>query len=71
MSESITGIILNAWRVDFSSSLAVFEPVIAGLRNIIDMALRSPQSRPPHLIFCSSVVVLRGAHDLILSFNPI
>ncbi|KAI0050775.1 acetyl-CoA synthetase-like protein [Auriscalpium vulgare] len=58
--ESITSIIHNAWRVDFNVSLASFEPLIAGLRNVIDIALSSPHDTPPPILFTSSIAVVSG-----------
>ncbi|KAG8930870.1 hypothetical protein FRC02_003563 [Tulasnella sp. 418] len=58
--DSVTHIIHNAWRVDFNVSLASFEPGIKGVRTLIDMALASPRSDPPRIIFTSSVATLRN-----------
>lgn len=51
---------LIAWRVDFNLSLASFDTAISGVRGLVDFALSSPQPRPPHLQFTSSIGVLRS-----------
>lgn len=58
LSNTVTGIIVNGWRVEFSSPLSVFEPLIAGVRNLLDLSLRSRRCRPPRLLFCSSLGLL-------------
>ncbi|KAI0050788.1 acetyl-CoA synthetase-like protein [Auriscalpium vulgare] len=62
---SVTGIIHNAWRVDFNLSLSSFEELIAGLRNLIDLALSSPHREPPPFLFTSSVGVITVPEDRI------
>ncbi|KAI0085552.1 hypothetical protein BDY19DRAFT_1020953 [Irpex rosettiformis] len=56
---SVTHIIHNAWPVNFNVNLGFFDPSIQGLRNLVDLALKSPQATPPRLIFVSSIGVLR------------
>jgi len=60
IQDSVTAIIHNAWRVDFNLSLSSFEPLIAGVRNLIDLSLGSPKSRRPHITFVSSISSLLG-----------
>lgn len=60
ISKSVTAIIVNGWRVEFRSRLPAFEDLIAGIRNLINIALRSPQSQPPYFLFCSSLASLQG-----------
>ncbi|KAI0050773.1 acetyl-CoA synthetase-like protein [Auriscalpium vulgare] len=60
VQDSVTSIIHNAWRVDFNVSLASFEPLIAGVRNLIDMALSSPHDSLPPILFTGSISVVPG-----------
>ncbi|KAJ7475732.1 hypothetical protein FB451DRAFT_255063 [Mycena latifolia] len=53
--SSVTTIIHNAWRLDFNLTLAQFEPQVASVRHLIDLALSSPLERPPLFLFTSSV----------------
>ncbi len=50
----------TAWRVNFKLALASFETELAGLRNLIEVALSSPYTVPPKLQFVSSIGVFRG-----------
>ncbi|KAI0673258.1 acetyl-CoA synthetase-like protein [Trametes maxima] len=58
--SSITSIFHNAWRVDFNVTLPSFEPLIAGTRNLVELALRSPLPGGPRLLFVSSIM---SAHN--------
>lgn len=51
---------LTAWRVDFNLSVASFEPLIQGVRGLVDLALASPLPTPPRLVFASSISVFGG-----------
>ncbi|KAJ7665037.1 acetyl-CoA synthetase-like protein [Mycena polygramma] len=55
--KSVTGIIHIAWQVNFKMSLASFEPLVAGVRNLIDLALASPLPTRPSILFTSSISV--------------
>lgn len=44
-----------AWPVNFRMRLRSFEDNIAGVRNLINMALRSPRPCAPKFAYCSSV----------------
>ncbi|CCM06250.1 uncharacterized protein FIBRA_08499 [Fibroporia radiculosa] len=59
--NTTTNIIHNAWRVDFNLSLSSFESNIKSLRHLVDLALTSPLTTPPRLLFVSSVGVLYNA----------
>ncbi|GJJ12703.1 putative NRPS-like protein biosynthetic cluster [Clathrus columnatus] len=48
-----------AWRVDFNISLISFEPAIRGVRHLIDLALASPHTTPPRLVFTSSIGIVK------------
>ena len=50
----------TAWRVDFNLSLSSFEPLIAGVRNLINLSAESPSSAGPRVLFVSSMGVLRS-----------
>ncbi|KAI9058660.1 acetyl-CoA synthetase-like protein [Trametes sanguinea] len=63
MRQSVTQIIHNAWRVDFQVSLPSFEPLIAGTRNLLDLALNSSVPGGPHVLFVSSIGTLRNYSD--------
>ncbi|KAI0309336.1 male sterility protein-domain-containing protein [Amylostereum chailletii] len=58
LSKSVTSIVHNAWRVDFNVQLATFEPLISGLRRIIDLAARSPAPGGARILFVSSISVV-------------
>lgn len=55
IQSSVITIIHKAWRLDFNLSLAQFEPQIAGVKNLIDLALSSPLEEPATFVFTSSV----------------
>ncbi|TFK80331.1 acetyl-CoA synthetase-like protein [Polyporus arcularius HHB13444] len=59
IKRSTTHILHNAWRVNFKLALASFETELAGLRNLIEVALSSPYTVPPKLQFVSSIGVFR------------
>ncbi|OSD00720.1 acetyl-CoA synthetase-like protein [Trametes coccinea BRFM310] len=63
MRESVTQIIHNAWRVDFQVSLSSFEPLIAGARNLLELALNSSVPGGPRVLFVSSISSLRNYSD--------
>ncbi len=44
-----------AWRVDFNVSLPSFEPLIAGARKLLDLALESSVAGGPRVLFVSSI----------------
>ncbi|RPD77318.1 acetyl-CoA synthetase-like protein [Lentinus tigrinus ALCF2SS1-7] len=58
--DSVTQIFHNAWRVDFNVALPSFEPLIAGARNLLDLALSSPLPGGPRVLFVSSISSLRN-----------
>ncbi|KAK0491291.1 hypothetical protein IW261DRAFT_1547429 [Armillaria novae-zelandiae] len=59
ITNSVTHIIHNAWRVDFNLGLSSFESNIRGLRSLIELALAS-QAR---LVFTSSIGVFQHAGE--------
>ena len=44
-----------AWLLNFNLLLPHFEPHIAGVRSVIELALSSSYERPPHITFISSI----------------
>ena len=46
-----------AWKVNFNMSIASFEVDIQGVRNFVVLALSSPYTVPPVVVFISSVGV--------------
>lgn len=63
LGRSVTHIIHNAWRVDFKISLASFESNVYGVRALVNLALESPLSPPPKLLFTSSIGVVQNSQD--------
>ena len=60
------------WRVDFNLGLSTFEPNVAGVRNLINLALESKLPIPPRFIFVSTVAVLaRKSRSTSSRFNPV
>ncbi|KIK67018.1 hypothetical protein GYMLUDRAFT_37049 [Collybiopsis luxurians FD-317 M1] len=55
LSENVTHIIHNAWRLDFNLSLSSFEPHIRGTRNLIDFARASQFALSTRFLFTSSI----------------
>lgn len=54
LAKTVTTIHHVSWAVNFRLSLSSFSQHIAGLQNLISLALCAPQN-PPKFIFCSSV----------------
>jgi nucleoside-diphosphate-sugar epimerase len=52
----------TAWRVDFNVGLLAFEPLIAGLVSILDLAAQSPSTGGARVLFVSSVAVLTSRY---------
>lgn len=48
-----------AWRVNFNNSLSSFKTNIVGVRKLVDFALTVKQTRPAHLVFVSSIGVVK------------
>ena len=60
LRTTVTHIVHVGWLVNWSLDLLQFEPLIRGTRNLIDLALSSPLSTPPRIVFVSSLGVLHG-----------
>ncbi|KAF8320371.1 acetyl-CoA synthetase-like protein [Clavulina sp. PMI_390] len=64
ISNSVTIIVHNAWRLDFNLALKSFEPQIKGTRNLIDLALSSPNASSLRFVFTSSIGVFPSWTDV-------
>ncbi|KAF8581951.1 hypothetical protein K439DRAFT_1662052 [Ramaria rubella] len=51
-------------RVDFNISLASFEPTIRGVRNMINLTLKSPHASPLCIMFTSSIGNVKSWADI-------
>ncbi|CCL98029.1 uncharacterized protein FIBRA_00022 [Fibroporia radiculosa] len=72
MHGSVTHIIHNAWHVDMAAPLSAFEPLVEGLRSLIDFALTTPLELPPRLLFTSSTAMLqRAPRELLVLERPV
>ncbi|RDW86636.1 NRPS-like enzyme [Aspergillus mulundensis] len=56
--SSVTEVIHCQWPVTFNLPLALFEPQIAGIANLVQMAYDSPQDA--RIIFLSSIATIQG-----------
>ncbi|KAJ7916044.1 putative aminoadipate reductase [Mycena leptocephala] len=60
LRDTTTVIIHNAWTVDFNKSLSSFEAHVKGTRNLIDLALQSPNESGVRFLFTSSIASAQG-----------
>lgn len=60
MRKTVTHIFHIAWNVNWNLPLSAFEPLIQGLRNLINFALSSELPVPPRLIYPSTISVFRN-----------
>ncbi|KZS90163.1 acetyl-CoA synthetase-like protein [Sistotremastrum niveocremeum HHB9708] len=59
LRANVTHIIHSAWQLNFNMVLDSFEKVhVAGVRHLIDLALRSPRVKCPRLVFLSSIATV-------------
>ncbi|KAF2134248.1 thioester reductase [Dothidotthia symphoricarpi CBS 119687] len=65
LAKEATSIIHVAWTVNFRLKLRSFvKDNIAGVRNLLDLALKTPRSHPPRFAYCSSTAaVMNGELD--------
>ncbi|KAF1943444.1 hypothetical protein EJ02DRAFT_510963 [Clathrospora elynae] len=65
LAEKATSIIHVAWTVNFRLKLRSFvKDNIAGVRNLLDLALKVPRSNPPRFTYCSSTAaIMNGSLD--------
>ncbi|KAG9196623.1 hypothetical protein G6011_01744 [Alternaria panax] len=62
LAQKATSVIHIAWTVNFRLKLRSFEKDnIAGVRNLLDLALRSLRSQPPRFTYCSSTAVIMNS----------
>ncbi|OBZ65571.1 Polyketide synthase HetM [Grifola frondosa] len=71
LQRVVTNIIHNAWQVDFNLTLSSFEPLIAGVRNLVQFSLDSARSTPPSILFISSISVLQNQPSSPSSEDPV
>ena len=62
-SKRDTDMRLIAWQVNFNLKVKSFEGDLQGLRNLLELALSSPYTVPPKVIFVSSISVLAREHS--------
>ncbi|KAF7430338.1 hypothetical protein PC9H_006043 [Pleurotus ostreatus] len=55
LRDSVTIVIHNGWRLDFNLSLPSFEPLVAGTRNLVNMARTGPRASTIRFLFMSSI----------------
>ncbi|TFK84744.1 acetyl-CoA synthetase-like protein [Polyporus arcularius HHB13444] len=68
LSANVDTVIHNAWRVDFNLTLPSFEPLLAGLRNLLELSRQAKQNgREPRFAFISSISVFRGYSGSVLA----
>ncbi|KAL4955552.1 hypothetical protein BDW69DRAFT_193176 [Aspergillus filifer] len=72
LTSELTDIIHCAWSVNFNLHLSSFErDNIAGLQNLINLALKAQRPNPASMNFCSSIsAVVRSPHDSIPETLP-
>jgi thioester reductase-like protein len=65
LAESATSIVHIAWTVNFRLKLHSFvKDNIAGVRNLLDLALLVPRSSPPRFTYCSSTAsIMNSPHN--------
>ncbi|KZV68636.1 acetyl-CoA synthetase-like protein [Peniophora sp. CONT] len=61
IESRLTTIIHNAWRVDFNLEFSSFEPLIAGVRRLIDLAIGAHNPGGARILFVSSLSVFLNA----------
>lgn len=67
--ERVDIIVHNAWKIDFNQPLSSFESQIQGVRNLIDLSIRS--RRKPRIMFVSSVAsIMKWAMTVGKGFAP-
>jgi hypothetical protein len=64
LKAAVTVIVHNAWRLDLNAPIKTFTPNIAGTRNLVDLALASPNRESIRFGFISSIASTQGWKDL-------
>ncbi|TFK46758.1 L-aminoadipate-semialdehyde dehydrogenase [Heliocybe sulcata] len=59
----VTDVIHNAWPVNFNLSIESYNPHIGGAVHLLNLALRSPSSRPANFFFSSSISCRQGGSE--------
>ena len=63
LAREVTSIIHVAWTVNFRLKLRSFvKDNVAGVRNLLDLALHVPRSNPPRYTYCSSTAAILNCH---------
>ncbi|KAF9042789.1 acetyl-CoA synthetase-like protein [Hymenopellis radicata] len=70
LRREVTCIIHNSWSLNFGTTLASLEPLIAGTRRLIDFALSSDQAVPPKLVFVSTLTFLNWPSGTTVPEGP-
>ncbi|KAM5536364.1 hypothetical protein V8D89_009962 [Ganoderma adspersum] len=55
LTQEVTHIVHVAWLLNFNPLLPHFEPHVAGVRSVLELALASSLECPPHVTFVSSI----------------
>ena len=58
MAQEVTHIVHIAWLLHFKLSLPSYVSHVAATRSLVDLALSSKRSHPPHFTFISSIGVV-------------
>ncbi|KAI0944350.1 Type I Iterative Polyketide synthase (PKS) [Taiwanofungus camphoratus] len=61
--ETVSHIVHIGWPVDWSASLAAYEPAIHGMRKLIDLGSQSESRRPIKILYASTSGVIRRLDD--------
>ncbi|KZT19362.1 acetyl-CoA synthetase-like protein [Neolentinus lepideus HHB14362 ss-1] len=64
VKREVTDVIHNAWPVNFNLSIESYDPHIGGALHLLNLALRSPYSRPASFFFSSSISCRQGGSEL-------
>jgi thioester reductase-like protein/2-polyprenyl-3-methyl-5-hydroxy-6-metoxy-1,4-benzoquinol methylase len=58
--DSVTCVLHNAWSINLAAGLQSFNPLLDGVRHLIDLSLGSPLPSPPRFLFVSSIGVVHN-----------
>ncbi|EJC99762.1 uncharacterized protein FOMMEDRAFT_148605 [Fomitiporia mediterranea MF3/22] len=59
LQSTVTHVVHNGWRVNFSNTISSFESNIKSVRNLVNFCLSCKGDRPAHLVFISSLGVFQ------------
>jgi len=71
IAAEVTTIIHNAWRVDFNVGLGAFEPLVAGVRRVVDLAASASAPGGARVLFTSSISVYFGHEKGVLAMEEL